>query len=75
MHIPLGGTSIYAAWHEIPSPACGGRWPEAGRGENKNPALTPLSKPSIYAAWHEIPSPACGGRWPEAGRGKIKIRH
>ena len=66
--------SIYAAWHEIPSPTCGegGRRPE---GENKNPALTPLSKPSIYTAWHEIPSPACGGRWPEAGRGKIKNRH
>ena len=43
---------------KIPSPACGRRWPKAGRGiKNQdlsrltNPATTPLGEPSNHVAW------------------------
>ena len=35
---------------KIPSPACGGRWPKAGRGDKK-PGFIPLGEPSNCAAW------------------------
>ena len=36
---------------KIPSPACGGRWPKAGRGGEKKPGFIPLGGPSNHAAW------------------------
>ena len=39
---PLNATAPAADTETIPSPACGGRWPEAGRGETANPANTSL---------------------------------
>ena len=35
---------------KIPSPACGRRWPKAGRGDKK-PGFIPLGGPSNHAAW------------------------
>ena len=35
---------------KIPSPACGGRWPKAGRGDKK-PGFIPLGEPSNHTAW------------------------
>ena len=86
-YTPLGcilESSIYPAWRapnpepyteRIPSPACGGRWPQAGRG-NIKPAFIPLGghpqtqhlsrlaairKPSIYPAWR-LPKTQCLSR-------------
>ena len=67
---PLNATAPAADTETIPSPACGGRWPEAGRGETENPVNTPLNATAPAADTETIPSPACGGRWPEAGRGE-----
>ena len=77
---PLNATAPAADTETIPSPACGGRWPEAGRGETSNPTNTPLDAANPVntslnatapaADTGTIPSPACGGRWPEAGRGE-----
>ncbi|WP_298047760.1 ATP-binding cassette domain-containing protein [uncultured Cardiobacterium sp.] len=76
----LNATAPAADTGTIPSPACGGRRPEAGRGETAgptttpfdgtNPVNTPLNATAPAADTGTIPSPACGGRWPEAGRGE-----
>ena len=42
VNTPLNATAPAADTETIPSPACGGRWPEAGRGETANPANTSL---------------------------------
>ena len=42
VNTPLNATAPTADTETIPSPACGGRWPEAGRGETANPANTSL---------------------------------
>ena len=80
VNTPLNATAPAADTETIPSPACGGRWPEAGRGETANsttipldgtnPINTPLNATAPAADTETIPSPACGGRWPEAGRGE-----
>ena len=80
VNTPLNSTAPAADTETIPSPACGGRWPEAGRGETANstttpldganPANTPLNATAPAADTETIPSPACEGRWPEAGRGE-----
>ena len=80
VNTPLNATAPAADTETIPSPACGGRWPEAGRGETANPTNTPLdganpvntplNATTPAADTETIPSPACGGRWPEAGRGE-----
>ena len=80
INTPLNATAPAADTETIPSPACGGRWPEAGRGETENPTTTPpdgtnpvntpLNATAPAADTETIPSPACGGRWPEAGRGE-----
>ena len=80
VNTPLNATAPAADTETIPSPACGGRWPEAGRGETSNPTNTPLDAANPVntslnatapaADTGTIPSPACGGRWPEAGRGE-----
>ena len=80
VNTPLNVTAPAADTETIPSPACGGRWPEAGRGEtanptntspdDTNPVNTPLNATAPAADTETIPSPACGGRWPEAGRGE-----
>ena len=41
INTPLNATAPAADTETIPSPACGGRWPEAGRGETENPTTTP----------------------------------
>ena len=89
---PPGGChtpSIHPAWRlsnsafrkKIPSPACGGRWPKAGRG-NKNPAFISFPKTQYLSRLTSLVfsplggkpciRPACGGRWPKAGRGNKK---
>ena len=80
VNTPLNATAPAADTETIPSPACGGRRPEAGRGETANPTNTPLdganpvntplNATTPAADTETIPSPACGGRWPEAGRGE-----
>ena len=80
VNTPLNVTAPAADTETIPSPAYGGRWPEAGRGETANPANiplnganpvnTPLNATAPAADTETIPSPACEGRWPEAGRGE-----
>ena len=80
VNTPLNATAPAADTETIPSPACGGRWPEAGRGETANPITTPpdgalpvntpLNVTAPAADTETIPSPAYGGRWPEAGRGE-----
>ena len=80
VNTPLNATAPAADTETIPSPACGGRWPEAGRGKTANPTTTPLdganpvntplNATAPTAGTETIPSPACGGRWPEAGRGE-----
>ena len=80
VNTPLNATAPAADTETIPSPACGGRWPEAGRGETANPintpldganpVNTPLNATALAADTETIPSPACGGRCPEAGRGE-----
>ena len=80
VNTPLNATAPAADTETIPSPACGGRWPEAGRGETANsttipldgtnPINTPLNATAPAADTETIPSPACGGRRPEAGRGE-----
>ena len=70
VNTPLNATAPAADTETIPSPACGGRWPEAGRGETENPVNTPLNATAPAANTETIPSPACGGRCPEAGRGE-----
>ena len=47
VNTPLNTTAPAADTETIPSPACGGRWPEAGRGETANPAATPLSTSTL----------------------------
>ena len=42
VNTPLNATAPAADTETIPSPACEGRWPEAGRGETANPANTSL---------------------------------
>ena len=42
VNTPLNATALAADTETIPSPACGGRWPEAGRGETANPTNTSL---------------------------------
>ena len=47
---------------KIPSPACGGRWPKAGRGDKK-PGFIPLGGPSNHTTWrtqqlHRLADPA-----------------
>ncbi|MFC0035881.1 ATP-binding cassette domain-containing protein [Cardiobacterium valvarum] len=49
VNTPLNTTAPAADTGTIPSPACGGRWPEAGRGETANPVTTPLGTPSTAA--------------------------
>ena len=57
--MPLGGSSIYAAWQAQYLHRLAG------------PAVTPLGALSNPESCTEtIPSPACGGRWPKAGRGE-----
>ena len=66
--------------HQPPTPACGGWWPVAVRGETANPTNTPLdganpvntplNATAPAADTETIPSPTCGGRWPEARRGE-----
>ena len=80
VNTPLNATAPAADTETIPSPACGGRWPEAGRGKTANPTTTPLdganpvntplNATAPTAGTETIPSPACEGRWPEAGRGE-----
>ena len=57
---PLNATALAADTETIPSPACGGRWPEAGRGETANPANIPLdaTRPTVTT---EKPLPYGGG--------------
>ena len=43
VNTPLNATAPAADTETIPSPAYGGRWPEAGRGETANPANIPLN--------------------------------
>ena len=45
VNTPLNATAPAADTETIPSPACGGRWPEAGRGETANPVNTSLGAP------------------------------
>ena len=45
VNTPLNATAPVADTETIPSPACGGRWPEAGRGETANPVNTSLGAP------------------------------
>ena len=55
---------------KIPSPACGGRCPEGGRGdENLVFTLLEANPVTTRRLARKIPSPACGGRCPEGGRG------
>ena len=80
VNTPLNTTAPAADTETIPSPTCGGRRPEAGRGETANPTTTPLDDANPIntplnatapaASTEIIPSPACRGRWPEAGRGE-----
>ncbi len=44
----LARTQSLIVHGKIPSPACGGRWPQAGRGEYKT---------SIYPAWQLLTNP------------------
>ena len=60
VNTPLNATAPTAGTETIPSPACGGRWPEAGRGETANPANIPLdaTRPTVTT---EKPLPYGGG--------------
>ena len=60
VNTPLNATAPAADTETIPSPACGGRWPEAGRGETANPANIPLdaTRPTVTT---EKPLPYGGG--------------
>ena len=60
VNTPLNATTPAADTETIPSPACGGRWSETGRGETANPANIPLdaTRPTVTT---EKPLPYGGG--------------
>ena len=60
VNTPLNATAPAADTETIPSPACGGRWPEAGRGETANPANIPLDATRLTVTT-EKPLPRGGG--------------
>ena len=60
VNTPLNTTAPAADTETIPSPACGGRWPEVGRGETANPANIPLDA-TTPTADTEKPLPYGGG--------------
>ena len=58
VNTPLNATAPAADTETIPSPACGGRWPEAGRGETANPVNIPLDTATTFIhAADPIPHP------------------